>query len=68
MHPTLTVLEAMQLVGFSLAERIDKNMQQKILQHLPGKWKQKFKSMAAMASYVNDNISVASDMITRKSI
>ena len=63
-HPTLTVSEAMQLAGFSLSERCDKNMQRKVLRRLPGKGKRKFKTLVAASSSTSSfNASVSSVII-----
>jgi hypothetical protein len=38
-HPTLSVKDAMKLTDFTINEIKDKNLQQKVLQRLPGKGK-----------------------------
>ena len=51
-HPTLSVKDAMKLADFSVDEREDKTLQQKVLRCLPGKGKRRMKELTSKGGEV----------------
>ena len=51
-HPTLSVKDAMKLADFSVDEREDKTLQQKVLRRLPGKGKCRMKELTSKGGEV----------------
>jgi hypothetical protein len=56
MHPTLTVVDAMHLAGFTEDERKDKNIQRLVLRRLPSKGKHAYLSMMASTDSGRDGV------------
>ena len=57
-HPTLSVKDAMKLADFSVDEREDKTLRQKVLRRLPGKGKRCMKELTSKGGEVRSVIAL----------